>query len=375
MVGQTKNFKKATSCEVNPRSMKTTTKPKQPLRSCVISVFSLVFLNVCSQAQQTSSLPESWPNWAYGYLEPLMEGDQIAPPCPVDAKPLDCAYRSSSVTDDGVKFSLPETSLSFTASEADYDYGPADWYPDDHPLMPDIVQKGRQEEKIRACSLCHYPNGQGKMENGHVAGLPYGYILDQLEIFSKGDRRSADPRKANTNEMMMIAKSMTDEEKQIVARYFSSINFKPLVNVIEATKAPQVRMTTNGLMLPIEDMPFVPLGSRIIEVPTNPQRTEIMRDPRGMFTSYVPIGSLEKGKLLVETNNEKTIQCGICHGPNQTGLADIPSIAGRTASYTMRQLWDIKQGTRKSPVMIPIISNLDIDDLLNISAYLASLPP
>ncbi len=357
--------------------MKTTPKSKLPLHyCCTIIVFFIIFFNVYSQAQQTSGLPENWPNWAYGYLEPLTEGDRIAPPCPASAKPLDCAYRSPPATDDdGLKFSLPETSFSFTASEADYDYGPADWYPDDHPLMPSVVEQGRQEEKIRACSLCHYPNGQGKMENGHVAGLPYSYILAQLEIFSKGDRRSADPRKANTNEMAMIAKSMTDEEKQAVARYFSSVNFKPLVNVIETTRAPQVRMTTNGLMLPIEDMPFVPLGNRIIEVPKNPQRTAIMRDPKGMFISYVPIGSLEKGKLLVETSNNKTIQCGICHGPDQTGLADIPSIAGRTASYTMRQLWDIKQGTRKSPIMVPIVTNLDADDMLSISAYLASLPP
>ena len=362
---------------MNPRSMKTTPKSKLPLHyCCTIIVFFIIFFNVYSQAQQTSGLPENWPNWAYGYLEPLTEGDRIAPPCPASAKPLDCAYRSPPATDDdGLKFSLPETSFSFTASEAGYDYGPADWYPDDHPLMPSVVEQGRQEEKIRACSLCHYPNGQGKMENGHVAGLPYSYILAQLEIFSKGDRRSADPRKANTNEMAMIAKSMTDEEKQAVARYFSSVNFKPLVNVIETTRAPQVRMTTNGLMLPIEDMPFVPLGNRIIEVPKNPQRTAIMRDPKGMFISYVPIGSLEKGKLLVETSNNKTIQCGICHGPDQTGLADIPSIAGRTASYTMRQLWDIKQGTRKSPIMVPIVTNLDADDMLSISAYLASLPP
>jgi len=355
--------------------MKTTTKSKQPPHYYVISVFFLASLNAYSQAQQTLRLSESWPNWAYGYLEPLVEGDRIAPPCPVNSKPLDCAYQSPPSTDSGLKFSLPETPFSFTASEADYDYGPADWYPNDHPLMPAVVEKGRQTEKIRACSLCHYPNGQGKMENGHVAGLPYSYILTQLEIFSKGDRRSADPRKANTNEMAMIAKSLTKEEKQIVARYFSSIDFKPLVNVIETTKTPQVRMTTNGLMLPIEDMPFVPLGNRIIEVPTNPQRTAIMRDPRGMFTSYVPIGSLEKGKLLVDSGGGKTIQCGTCHNPNQTGIADIPSIAGRTASYTMRQLWDIKQGTRKSLVMMPIVINLDADDMLNISAYLASLPP
>ena len=56
------------------------------------------------------------------------------------------------------------------------------------------------------------------------------------------------------------------------------------------------------------------------------------------------------------------------------GLGLIPGIAGRTASYIMRQLWDIKQGTRESPLMEPVVTNLTADDMLYISAYIASLP-
>ena len=57
------------------------------------------------------------------------------------------------------------------------------------------------------------------------------------------------------------------------------------------------------------------------------------------------------------------------------GLGDIPAIAGRTASYIMRQLWDVKQGTRISPVMDPIVAELSAEDMLNITAYIASLAP
>ena len=46
------------------------------------------------------------------------------------------------------------------------------------------------------------------MENGHVAGLPADYIRQQLDAFANGTRRSADVRKANTNEMAMIAGSL-----------------------------------------------------------------------------------------------------------------------------------------------------------------------
>ena len=56
-------------------------------------------------------------------------------------------------------------------------------------------RRGRQADGIRACGLCHYPNGQGKMENGGVAGLPAAYILQQLAEFKSGIRQSADPRR------------------------------------------------------------------------------------------------------------------------------------------------------------------------------------
>ncbi len=64
-------------------------------------------------------------------------------------------------------------------------------------------------------------------------------------------RRSSDPRKANTNEMAMIAAGLSDEEKQQVAEYYSSIPYRKMVRVIEADEAPQVRTTSNGLMLHI----------------------------------------------------------------------------------------------------------------------------
>ena len=106
------------------------------------------------------------------------------------------------------------------------------------------------------------------------------------------------------------------------------------------------------------------------------RRMEVMRDPRTGFITYVPIGSVARGAAIVTTGGGKTIQCGLCHGPAQQGQGDIPGTAGRTASYLMRQLWDIKQGTRKSPgIMEPVVANLTADDLLGVVAYLASLPP
>ena len=323
-------------------------------------------------AQSVQHSPD-WPDWAYGLLSPLSPDDRVAPPCPSTARPIECAYIGDPVPDDGIQRTLPGTDLTFTRNEAYYGYGPADWYPGDHPTMPDVVAHGNEAEGLRACALCHYPNGQGKMENGHVSGLPAAYILQQLEAFENGARRSADPRKANTNEMAMIAARLTDEQKTEVAEYYSSMAYRPMVRVIETDEAPQVRVTSNGLMLPIPDAAPIPLGQRIIEIPEDPEKTEMMRDPRGGFVAYVPVGSLAKGEQLVTTGEGKTIQCGICHGPDQMGLGVVPGIAGRTASYTMRQLWDIKQGTRESALMAPVVANLTVDDMLYISAYIASL--
>ncbi|NIW24916.1 MAG: hypothetical protein GWN29_10300 [Gammaproteobacteria bacterium] len=42
----------------------------------------------------------------------------------------------------------------------------------------------------------------------------------------------------------------------------------------------------------------------------------------------------------------------------------------------MRQLWDMKQGTRnglQAPLMQPVIANLSMDDMTDIVAYLASI--
>jgi len=348
---------------------------KRYLAVMTLGVFGVAMSGGDPGAQPALEHGPDWPDWAYGLLGPYAADDRVAPPCPETAKPIECAYIGGDPPEDGIKRSLPGTDLTFTRNEAYFGYGPADWYPGDHPPMPAVVANGRQADGLRACALCHYPNGQGKMENGHVSGLPAAYILEQLAVFERGDRHSADRRKANTNEMVMIAAALSDTEKQEIAEYFSSMPFRQLVRVVEAEEVPQVRTTNNGLMLPLLDLPLMPLGQRIIEVPDNPELTEMSRDPRGGFIAYVPVGSLAKGESLVTTGEGKTIQCGLCHGPGQTGIGPIPSIAGRTASYTMRQLWDIKQGTRQSVIMTPIVANLSSDDMLNIVAYLASLPP
>jgi cytochrome c553 len=311
-------------------------------------------------------------SWAYGFT--TAGPDPVPPPCPADSKAHDCARPGRAWPEDGIPLSLPGTDRNFTIAQVQSYYDPADWYPSDHPSAPAIVQYGREKDHVRACAHCHYHNGQGKPENAHLTGLPVNYFVQQMALFKSGGRKSADPRKANTNEMIQITKWLTEEETKAAAEYYASIKWKPWVRVVESETAPKTRQSPAGLFIPLEGAQKEPLGQRIIEVPEDPDRTERLRDPRLGFVAYVPIGSIEKGKALVTTGGAgKTIQCTICHGPDLNGFGDVPALADRTASYTMRQLYNYKQGTRDSLMMKAVVANLNADDMIAIVAYLASL--
>ncbi len=310
------------------------------------------------------------PFWAYGFTS---AGPEPAPiPCQPDSKALDCA-RVQPTRPKDVVHTLPGSTGKFTEYEVHYDYGPADWYPGDHPVMPDIVRRGRESDKLRPCALCHYPNGHGRIENASPAGMPAAYLLQQLQAFRKGTRRSADPRKANTNEMIQIARLLTDAEMKHSVEYFASIERRPWVRVVETASVPKTRVGVNGLFLPLPGSEWEPLGRRILEVPENPDLTDKQRSPRSGWLAYVPMGTVGLGRTIVTTGGGVTVQCAKCHGASLKGAASVPGIAGLPASYLIRQMYDFQAGTRVSPLMKPVVSKLTQDDMIAIAAYLASL--
>ena len=83
------------------------------------------------------------PGWPYGYLTPPTPAE-AAPACD-DRRPFSCARPAAPVPDDGILRKLADTDKTFTRNQAYFDYGPADWYPRDHPPMPDIVARGREK--------------------------------------------------------------------------------------------------------------------------------------------------------------------------------------------------------------------------------------
>jgi cytochrome c553 len=300
------------------------------------------------------------PPWAYGFASAGGTNSPASPAAPP-------------IQDDGTPKRLPGSSASFTLPQIRDGFGPADWYPGDHPPMPEIVAHGRKPD-ARACSLCHYPNGKGRPENAGIAGLPYGYFVQTMADFKADARKSADSRKANTNVMINIAKAMTDEEVKASAEYFASMKWTPWIKVVETATVPKTRIA-GGMFLKLEGSDTEPIGQRIIETPEDTERTEVLRDPRSGFIAYVPVGSVKKGETLVTTGGGKTTRCAVCHGADLRGLGPVPGIAGRSPSYTVRQLYDTQRGTRKgvwADLMKPVVADLTEDDMLAIAAYAAA---
>ena len=265
---------------------------------------------------------------------------------------------------------LPGTTLSFTRQQI-AGQSPADWRPETHPAMPAIVANGRGND-VRACALCHYPNGQGRPENGPVAGLSKMYILQQLEDFHSGARKSSEPRMGPPAAMAKLAQAMTPEEMNAAADYFSSISYKPWVQVKEAATVPKLKVV-GGMFTP--DTGTEPIGNRLVEVPENPDRTEL-RDPISGFIAYVPAGTLAKGAAIVK--GSKTTACTACHGADLHGLGPVPPIAGRTVSYLTRQMWDFKSGARNgpwAPLMKQIVDKMTDADMMAAAAYVSSQKP
>ena len=247
--------------------------------------------------------------------------------------------------EDGVKRTLPGSTKSFTRNEAHFDYGPGDWYPEDHPAMPDIVARGRQADGIRACGLCHYPNGQGKMENGGVAtrGL-HPAATRRVQERDSTERRSP---KANTNEMVAIARALTDAEA-VQPSGFASMPWRKWVRVVESDQAPVCvpPPTASFCLSPSATGTARPTHHRDAGAARGAELAAITLWLRRVCT----IGSIAKGEALVTTGGDgRTARCTVCHGTDLKGTTTAPGIAGRSASYRAPAMRHAAGHARRSP--------------------------
>jgi cytochrome c553 len=311
------------------------------------------------------------------------------------ADPPDWAYPATPPgftpdPDDGAPKRLAGSNRAYTYQQIEDRFAPADWYPDEHPPMPEVpVARGRQPN-VWACSWCHLPNGLGHPQSAGLAALPAAYLTQQLADYKSGARKAS----VGGSIMTVIAKAMTDEEVKAAADYFAALKRTPWISVVEASAAPKTRIIEGNLRIPIDPQQTEPLGQRIVEVPKDPALTRLY-DSHAGFVAYVPVGSVRRGEELVKTGIAqaaggeqgpvRTIPCSTCHGADLRGTASapgaatpVPALAGRSPTYIVRQLYDMQSGARAgagATLMTAVVARLTTQDMIDVAAYLASRQP
>ena len=271
---------------------------------------------------------------------------------------------------------LPRVRVAFAESQLHSLYFAPDWDPTGHPKMPQVVAHGRPPA-VFACAFCHMPDGSGRPENVSLAGLPAGYIMQQVADLKSHARSTAwqGGAWAPYDNMRKVAEAASDSEVAVAAQYFSHLKPRQRTRVIEATLIPHVKPST-GLYAISTGSGTEMLGSRLIEAPMDMERHE-RRDPYVGYVAYVPVGSLARGrKLTTKPMNEAKQVCGSCHGPALRGMGVIPPLAGGSPGYLVRQLMAFKTGARSTSASAPmqiVAKNLSLNDMISVAAYAATL--
>ena len=306
----------------------------------------LLALPTATQSQQAQAPAADYPSWAF----PL-KVERPIPPAGPESKTLAGSPRK------------------YTQQQIDDLLNPPDWFPDQRPDPPAIVLKGHGD--ALACGACHLLSGLGHPESTDLTGLTAAYMDQQMKDFKAGSRIDV-PR------MNKIASAVSEDESQQAAAWFARLKPRPFNRVVETDTVPMTFLGDGRMRFVEPDGGTEPIGNRIITVPEDQARARL-RDPNSGFIAFVPVGSIAKGKELAETGGSgRTVQCAICHGPDLRGVGNVPRLAGVHPIYLARQLYRFRDGTRsgaEAASMMPAADRLTEEDIVNLSAYLGSLPP
>src|SRR5256885_1224632 len=264
--------------------------------------------------------------------------------------------------------SVPGSTKSYTPAQIDALLNPPDWFPDEHPPAPPIVQKGHAG--ALACGACHLMSGEGHPESAGLTGFTAAYIMRQMDDFKSGARKDA-------ARMNGIAKEMSDEETRQASEWFAALKPTVWTKVMEAAMVPKTFVGQGRMRFALAAGGTEPIGNRIITLPQD-QSKATKRDPHSGFIAYVPPGSIAKGEALIKGGSGKTIACNICHGDSLKGLGNVPRLAGLHPIYVARQLFLFRDGTRNggdAQLMKKPVAQLTDEDIVAIAAYVGSLSP
>ena len=183
------------------------------------------------------------------------------------------------------------------------------------------IAAGGNGRDAPACSACHGAQGEGRPDLAYprLAGLDSAYLIEQLNAFADGGR--------NNEAMVPIAKSLTADERQAIAKFYAGL---ATPKVDEPQKA---------------DDKTIAAGAALAS--------------RGDWSKGLP-------------------GCGQCHGATGQGVGKaFPTLAGQSAEYITAQLKAWKDGKRTNDplhLMTSISGKLSDDQIAAAAAYYASLP-
>ncbi len=219
-------------------------------------------------------------------------------------------------------------------------------------------------------------SGAGHPQSAKLAGHTADYLLRQMQAFANGDRTSY---LGDFIDNLHTVES--DEDARLAAEWFAALEPRQHHRVIETDTVPVTAFYGNAFMRVVDEEAASeePIEGRIIEVPED-YRAVKNRSPRGHFLTYVPKGSIERGRQIANQGTSGLAPCVTCHGPDLGGTALGPALAGSFPTYIIRQLYDFRNGKRRglanqTGYMGTSSQMLDEQDMIDVAAYIGSVTP
>lgn len=180
------------------------------------------------------------------------------------------------------------------------------------PSKADMMARGQQIVGT-VCVACHGLDGMSAISaNPNIAGMPGQYIARQLELFKTGVR--------NNPIMLGMSANLSPEDMQALGIYFSQ---RAKVNAVA------------------RDATLAAKGQKI-------------------YRAGIP--------------ELKVPACAGCHGGAGAGIPAIyPRLAGQWPEYTLAQLKQYTDGTRKNAQMNTITSRMRDNDMAAVAEYVAGM--
>jgi cytochrome c553 len=100
----------------------------------------------------------------------------------------------------------------------------------------------RSRQSALACGFCHRVTGTGGPENADLAGLPKSYIIQQLADYKSGARGTTLPARTPPKLMIELSQPMTVGEIEAAATYFSALQPRKRIKVVESDTAPKTNV-------------------------------------------------------------------------------------------------------------------------------------